>query len=294
MTDKTSIKFILVTLLNFIITLAEFFGGIFSGSLALLSDALHNLGDTGAIVLSFVAHIISKKDKNIRKTFGYARAETLAAFTNGIILIVICFFLIIEAISRFADPEPIKGNLMLIVATIGLVANLISMIVMHADSRKNLNVKSTFIHMLSDALSSVAVVIGALMIKAWKCDWLDPVLTLLVSFFILYEAIKVTLKAANVLMESNPSISLVKVKEVMLSFPEIENVHHVHLWKYSDDMIILDAHINVPTTLKVKDLEQLYSQVEQKLQPLGINHVTLQAECRRGLKEKMIVVGKTD
>ena len=294
MVDKTSINFIIVTLLNFVITIAEILGGIFSGSLALLSDALHNLGDTGAIVLSFVAHLISKKDKNKHKTFGYERAETLAAFTNGIILIVICVFLFIEACMRFAKPEPIKGNLMLIVALIGLAANLISMIMMHRDSKHNLNVKSTFIHMLSDALSSIVVVVGALIIRAFNCDWLDPVLTILVSVFILYEAIQVTLKAANVLMESNPSINLEKVKQLMLDLPEIENVHPVHLWKYSDSMTMLDAHINVPTSLKVSDLEKIYTQVQEKLEPLGINHITLQAECKRGIKEKMIVVGKTD
>lgn len=294
MKDKTSIKFVIVTLLNFIVTVAEILGGIFSGSLALLSDALHNLGDTGAIVLSFVAHLISKKDKNKYKTFGYERAETLAAFTNGIILMVICVFLFIEACMRFAKPEPIKGNLMLIVAVIGLAANIISMLMMHHDSKNNLNVKSTFIHMLSDALSSVVVVVGAVIIRITHWDWLDPTLTILVSAFIFYEAVKVTLKAANVLMESNPSINLEQVKKLMLDLPEIENVHHVHLWKYSDAMTMLDAHINVPTTLKVSDLEKIYTEVQRKLEPLGINHITLQAECKRGIKEKMIVVGKND
>lgn len=294
MKDKTSAKFIVVTVLNFIITVAEIFGGIFSGSLALLSDALHNLGDTGAIVLSFVAHIISKKDKNKNKTFGYQRAETLAAFTNGIILVVISFFLLIEACMRFANPEPIKGNLMLIVALIGLAANVISMLIMHHDSKHNLNVKSTFVHMLSDALSSVVVVIGAIIIKFLKWEWIDPTLTILVSLFIMYEAFEITMKAANVLMESNPSIDLEKVKVAMMSVPEIENVHHVHLWKYSDDMVMLDAHINVSKKLDIDQLERIYSELEKKLKVLGINHVTLQAECQRGMDEKMIMVGKND
>ena len=236
MQDKTSVKFIWVMILNFIITIAEFLGGIFSGSLALLSDALHNLGDTGAIVLSFFAHLISKKSKDRIKTFGYERAETLAAFTNGVILVVISFFLIIEAIERFLKPEPIKGNIMLIVAIIGLIANLISMAAMHSDSKHNLNVKSTFIHMLSDALSSIVVVIGAIFIKIWHWEWLDPTLTILVSIFILYEAFKIIKNAADVLMESIPSIDLDEVKKIMLTVPEITNVHHVHLWKYSDEL----------------------------------------------------------
>lgn len=294
MHDRTSVKFIWVMILNFIITIAEFIGGAFSGSLALVSDALHNLGDTGAIVLSFFAHLISKKSKDRIKTFGYQRAETLAAFTNGVILVVISAFLIIEAIERFLKPEPIKGNIMLVVALIGLIANLISMIAMHSDSKHNLNVKSTFLHMLSDALSSIAVVVGAIFIKIWHWEWLDPTLTILVSIFILYEAFKIIKNAANVLMESNPSIDLDQVKSIMMTIPEIENVHHVHLWRYSDELIMLDAHINVCANLEIKDLEKLYNKIEHKLSPLGINHLTLQAECNRGLKEKMIDASQND
>lgn len=294
MKDKTSVKFVWVTLLNFVITIAEIIGGVLSGSLALLSDALHNLGDTGAIFLSFIAHLISKKRKNKVKTFGYERAETLAAFTNGIVLIVICFFLMVEACIRFAKPEPIKGNLMLIVAIIGLAANVISMVTMHSDSKKNLNVKSTFVHMFSDALSSVVVVIGALIIKRWQIDWLDPVLTIIVSLFILYEAIKITVKAANILMESNPSIDLENLKEVLLNNSEIKHIHHVHVWKYSDSLTMLDAHINVPTDFKISDLEHLYIKVGEQVAPLGINHVILQPECQRGLKEQMIANDEND
>ncbi|GBG04242.1 cation diffusion facilitator family transporter [Lactobacillus rodentium] len=294
MQDRTSVKFIWVMILNFIITIAEFLGGIFSGSLALLSDALHNLGDTGAIVLSFFAHLISKKNKDQIKTFGYERAETLAAFTNGVALVIISFFLIIEAIGRFFKPEPIKGNIMLVVAIIGLIANIISMAAMHNDSKDNLNVKSTFIHMLSDALSSIVVVIGAIFIKIWHWEWLDPTLTILVSIFILYEAFKIIKNAADVLMESNPSIDLDQVKEIMLTVPEITNVHHVHLWKYSDQLTMLDAHVNVQSNLETAELETIYNKLEQKLSSLGINHITLQAECTRGLKEDMIENNKND
>ena len=198
--DHTTKRYVFVTLLNVLITIAEFLGGIFSGSLALLSDAVHNLSDVGAIVLSFVAHLISEKDRNRRKTFGYQRAETLAAFTNGVILIVISLVLFVEAIERFWKPEKINGNLMLIIALIGLAANFISMLVMHHDAKKNLNVRSTFVHMMSDALSSIAVVVGAVIIEFWKIDWIDPLLTMLVSLFILSEAYKVTMKAANILM----------------------------------------------------------------------------------------------
>lgn len=294
MKDQTTAKYVFVSLLNVVITIAEFIGGLVAGSLALISDAFHNLGDVGAILLSFTAHLFSKKDKNRSKTFGYERSETLAAFSNGVILIVICLLLFIEAIKRFQHPQPVRGKVMLIVAVIGLVANLISMLVMRSDSQKSLNVKSNFIHMLSDALSSVAVVVVAIVLNFADLPWLDPVSTMLISLFVLREAIEVTKKAGNVLMESNPDIDLAAVEKVMRSVPEIENVHHVHIWRYSDKVVNFDAHINVRCDMSMDDLDELYNKLDRKLRPLGINHTTFQAEHKRGLGEDMIVPGKQD
>ncbi|MCI1467261.1 MAG: cation diffusion facilitator family transporter [Lactobacillus sp.] len=294
MKDQTSRKFIWVSLLNIVITIAEFIGGLVAGSLALVSDALHNLGDVGAIVLSFVAHLLGKKDKNRRKTFGYERSETLATFTNGLVLIVICLFLFAEAISRLFHPTAVKGGIMLIVAVIGLLANAVSMLIMQKDAKQSLNVKSTFIHMMSDALSSLAVVVSAIILSFWQIPWLDPVITMLVSLFVIKEGIEVTKNAANILMESNPDISLQKVNELVLSVPSVHNIHHVHLWRYSDNMVILDAHINVDHDMSMDELEILYRQLDQKLKPLGINHTTFQAECQQGINEDMISPGKRD
>ncbi len=208
--DHTTKRYVFVTLLNVIITIAEFLGGIFSGSLALLSDAVHNLSDVGAIILSFIAHLISRRSRNNNKTFGYERAETLAAFTNGVVLIVISVVLFVEAIQRFWEPEHIHGGIMLVVSIIGLLANIISMLAMHRDAKGNLNVRSTFIHMLSDALSSVAVVIGAVFIYFWNVTWLDPVLTILVSLFVLHEAYEITMKECQLGMfpKMNTSVTL--------------------------------------------------------------------------------------
>ena len=178
MKDKSSLRYFWVTLLNIIITIAEFIGGAISGSLALLSDAVHNLSDVGSIVLAFVANLISKRKRNTSKTFGYDRAEILAAFTNGIILIVISIYLFIEGIQRFSHPEPIRGTIMLIVSLIGLAANVISMFVVMKEAKTSLNAKATFLNMLSDAITSVAVVLGAIVISIWKIYWIDPVLTI--------------------------------------------------------------------------------------------------------------------
>lgn len=294
MKDKSSLRYFWVTLLNIIITIAEFIGGAVSGSLALLSDAVHNLSDVGSIILAFVANLIAKRKRNNSKTFGYDRAEILAAFTNGIILIVISIYLSIEGIQRFSHPEPIKGKIMLIVSLIGLAANLISMLVVMKEAKTSLNAKATFLNMLSDAITSVAVVIGAIVISIWKIYWVDPVLTIAASVFLLKEAYEVTIKAANILMETNPSIDLNKINELVLSCPHVNNIHHVHVCQYSDNVTMLDAHINVDKNLDAVQLEKIYTEIAKKLKPLGINHVTLQAECTRGISDKMIFDDKED
>lgn len=294
MKNKSSLAYFWVTILNVVITVAEFIGGALSGSLALLSDAVHNLSDVGSIILAFVANLIARRKRNESKTFGYERAEILAAFTNGIILIIISIFLLVEGIRRFSHPENIRSGIMLWVALIGLAANIASMLIVAGNAKKNLNARATFLNMLSDAITSVAVVIGAIIIAFWKIEWIDPVLTIAASLFLLKEAYEVTIKAANILMETNPSIELGKVSEIILQFPEVKNVHHMHVWQYSEDMTMLDAHINVDGKLDAANLDELYNKIEKSLKKLGINHITLQAECIRGKNDAMLVERKNE
>lgn len=183
---------------------------------------------------------------------------------------------------------------MLIVSLIGLAANVISMFVVMKEAKTSLNAKAAFLNMLSDAITSVAVVLGAIVISIWKIYWIDPVLTIAASVFLLKEAYEVTIKAANILMETNPSIDLNKVNELVLSCPHVNNIHHVHVWQYSDNVTMLDAHINVDKNLDAVQLEKIYTEIAKKLKSLGINHVTLQAECTRGIDDKMIFADKED
>ncbi len=162
--DQTEGRLWISIILNFVITAAEFIGGIISGSLALLSDALHNLNDTTSLGISLVARKISKKDANRDKTFGYKRAEIIGAFINLITLVIIALFLIKEGVERFYNPQPIDGMVMFIVAIIGLLGNVITAILLYRDSTKNLNLRSAYIHILSDAFSSVGVIIAGVLI----------------------------------------------------------------------------------------------------------------------------------
>ncbi|GHV98093.1 cobalt transporter [Lactobacillus nasalidis] len=278
-----------MTVFNVIITVAEIIGGLISGSLALLSDALHNLSDVISIVLAFVANLISKKQKDRHKTFGYKRAETLAAYTNGLFLLIISIYLFISAIKRFAKPEPIEGQVMFIISLIGLAGNLISMLLLGKGSKENLNARALFLNMLSDTLSSVAVVVGSLLIYYKNWTMIDPILTMAAAVFLLKEAVEVTRDSANVLMETNPDLDLEAIEQAVLDFPEVKQLHHLHVWRYSDDTIMLDAHINVDASVTAKRIEDLDQEIASCLkQKFGINHVTLQAECSRGLDEDLL------
>lgn len=166
--DLRGKKLLWVAVLNFSISLVQILGSLISNSLSLLSDALHNLGDSSAIFIAFLAGKRSKKIPDEQHTFGYQRIEILAALFNAVVLISICIFLFFEAYERYMDPQPIKGKIMFIVATFGLMANLISVLVLNKDKDHNLNVKAAYLHLMGDTLSSVAVIIGAIAI--WLYD----------------------------------------------------------------------------------------------------------------------------
>ncbi|MFS8962610.1 cation diffusion facilitator family transporter [Lactobacillus delbrueckii] len=293
MKDQASKRYLWVTVFNVIITAAEIAGGIISGSLALLSDALHNLSDVVSIVVAFEANLIAKRSKDQRKTFGYKRAETLAAYTNGLFLLAISIYLFISAIKRFSKPEPIEGGVMFIVSLIGLAGNLISMLILGKGSKENLNARALFLNMMSDTLSSVAVVVGSLLIYYQNWTLVDPVLTMAAAIFLLKEAFEVTRDSANVLMETNPDLDLEAIEEAALAFKEVRQLHHLHVWRYSDDTIMLDAHIVVDSGLTAKRIEELDEEIAACLkEKLAINHVTLQAECSRGLDEDLLSTNK--
>lgn len=283
-------RFAIVTVLNAVITLAEIIGGLLAGSLGLISDGFHNMEDTLSIIISFVAHLISKKENNERQTFGYQRAEILAAFVNAAILIAITLVLVIESIKRLGHPQHINGGLMLVVSIIGLLANLFSMLLMLQGSHESLNIKATFLHMASDTLSSVGVIIAALLVKYLHWTWADPVITVLTALWIMKESFGVVKQTVLILMEASPQLDLEAIKQTILQqFPEVVGLHHLHVWRIDEHLIAFDAHINVKATETIPQLEDLYQRITNLLtKQYGIEHVTLQAECQTGLDETLI------
>jgi cobalt-zinc-cadmium efflux system protein len=255
--------------LNFLITAVEVAGGILSGSLALLSDAMHNFSDGIAIIVSYSAIRLSKKPRTLKYTFGLKRAEILAAVINASTLIIISFFLIKEAVERFAHPTPITGDLMLVVAVVGLVANVIGTMLLKKGSRDNINIRAAYVHLLSDAISSLAVVAGAICIMAFNITWIDPVLTILISLYILKETYEIV----------KESVDVNAVQKALEAIPGVKNIHHVHLWKLNDADTHFEAHIDVDD-LPVSGTAGIRGAVERCLHDgWDINHTTLQFEC---------------
>ncbi|GAX04919.1 cation transporter [Secundilactobacillus pentosiphilus] len=282
-------KFFAVTVLNSAITIVEAVGGLLSGSLSLLSDAFHNLGDTFSVIISYIAHRISLRDEDERNTFGYGRAQILAAMLNAVLLIVVSIFLVIEAIKRLTHPETINGELMMTVAIIGLIANLASTVLMHRGAKHNLNMKATYLHFLSDTLSSVGIIFGAAMVQWYNVVIIDPIITIIVAVYITCESWPIVRHTITILMQGAPKIDYDTVKQDLMQIDGITNVHHIHIWMIDENRIMFSAHINMRDML-LSEAEPIYHQVEELLaKKYGICHVTLQAEDLRGRGEEMIL-----
>ncbi len=277
---------LLSVVLNGSITLVQVVGGILSGSLALVSDALHNLGDTLAIFLSYLAIRLGRRPSDEKKTFGYKRIEILVALFNAVVLVAVSLYLFFEAWERFRDPRPIKGTLMLVVAVIGLLANLAAVLLLHKHSRENLNVKAAYLHLLGDTLSSVGVIAGAVLIIWFGIYWVDPVLTVLIGLFIIREAWKVIRDTLNILMESSPQdLDIGEIQALLEQHPLVDNVHHIHLWQLSDQQVHFECHADLREDLPLSQADLVRRELEQELvRSFRIHHVTIQLEhdvCRK-------------
>lgn len=276
--NKTNLLF--SVLLNAGITLAEFIGGILSNSLALISDAVHNLSDTMAIVISYLAMLIGKKDSTSKNTFGFKRIEILAALFNAVVLIVISVYLFFEAYKRFLNPEPIQGKIMFIVATIGLLGNLVSVLLLHKDSSHNLNVKAAYLHLVGDTLSSIGVIIGSVLIYFWNIYWIDPLLTILIGLVIIKATWSILKETVEILMQASPAaLNLDEIKKELEKYPDIKDIHHIHAWRLSDNIIHFQCHADVNKNLPIHEIDQIRIELENTLhKKFGIDHITIQME----------------
>jgi len=276
----TGARLLVTVILNFVIAAAEIVGGLISGSLALLSDALHNFSDGISLVISYVAIRLRGRPNSLRHTFGFKRAEVFAAVINSSALIVITVFLFIEAIKRFMNPASIQGQMMFIVAAIGLVANVIGTLLLRRGAKNSMNIKAAYLHLFTDAISSVGVILGGVAIYLWSVYWLDPVITILIGVYILREAYEIIKETAHILMEGAPGdVCIDKIGTAIEGIPGVRDIHHVHAWSVGEHDNHLEAHIGVDDMM-VSRADEIRAQADKMLrEEFNIGHVTLQIEC---------------
>ncbi|MEM1257532.1 MAG: cation diffusion facilitator family transporter [Bacteroidota bacterium] len=277
--------------LNVVVTITQVIGGLLSGSLSLLSDALHNFSDVLSLIISFLANALSKRKASTNKTFGYKRAEIIAAFVNSATLMVVSIFLIVEAVERFFNPQQIATNWVIWLSILAILVNGLSVLLLKKDSQANMNMKSAYLHLLTDMLASIAVLVGGILMKYYALFWMDPLLTLLIAFYLIYVGYDLLKESTKVLMLFTPK-SIV-VQDIVSSISEIEgikNVHHVHIWQLNEEEIHLEAHIDFKKDIRLSQFDDVLEKIEEMVyHKHGINHVNIQPEFGKCDSKKVIV-----
>ncbi len=276
-------KGILIALsITFLMMFAEIVGGLLSNSLALLSDAGHMLTDNLALLLSFFAMTFASLPATDRKTFGFYRLEILAAFVNGIILVLISFYIMYHAYLRMVHPQPVQGMLMLVVAIIGLVANIVGALFLFKHSHSSLNIRGAYLHIVGDALSSVGVVIGGIIIIYTGWYLIDPILSIMISLVIMYGSWSLVKESINILLESVPShINIETVAAELAKIKGVREAYHIHVWTITSGVYAMSAHVLIddqPVSGSRELLDKIRDLLADKFKVL---HSTIQLECER-------------
>ena len=266
--------------LKIVLTIAEALGGWLSGSLSLLSDALHNLSDVLSIVISWFAVKMAAKEHDKKNTFGYRRATIIAAVINATLLIIMSLFLFREAYFKFIQPEKINALLVIVIAAIGIVLNAVAVYLLHKSSGDDLNMRAVYLHFLSDALSSVGVMVGGIVIYYFDAYWIDPSLTVMIGLYILKESYEILKESTNILMQGTPkTVDIDEIAEELEKMDAIKNIHHVHIWALDEHTLFFEAHVNLQNDILVSELSDVYAKLEQVLKGrFGVTHLTIQFE----------------
>lgn len=279
--DKSIPKLWFTLFLNLGISIAQIIGGVISNSMALISDAVHNLSDTGSIGISLVARTYARKEADKQMTFGYRRADIIGAFINLIVLVAVSLFLIKEGIERYISPQEIDGTIMFWVALAGLVGNVLSVIILHADSKESLNIKSAYIHLFWDAVASLAVIVGGLLILFYDLFIIDPLLTIGIALYILQTSYKLLKETVGILMEATPAdIDIGSIKKELEKLSSVQDVHHIHVWKIDENKKMLECHALIPES-ESSNLESIKAEIKQVLSDsFDITHSAIEFELK--------------
>jgi cobalt-zinc-cadmium efflux system protein len=269
----------------------EVVGGLLSGSLALLADAGHMLTDAGALGLSLLSAWIALRPASDSKTYGYQRWEILAALVNGAALFGIAGWVIVEAVQRIQNPEPIRTQLFLIVAAAGLVVNLISLRLLHSMRHGSLNVRGAYLHVLGDAFGSVGALGAAAVVALTGWTLADPIISIALALLILVGAWRLLRESTDILLESVPGhVSLPEVQRSMLAVPGVTGVHDLHVWTVTSGMVAMSGHAIVP---ELASHPEVLEGIREQMARLGIAHVTIQLEVQHECEEPRVVTGSS-
>ncbi|OGO34830.1 MAG: hypothetical protein A2Z16_12275 [Chloroflexi bacterium RBG_16_54_18] len=292
-------RLVVAILITGFIFLAELLGGYWTGSLALMSDAAHVFLDVFALLLSFFALRLSARPADDRHTFGYHRLEVLAALVNGVTLIVVAGVILREALQRWVNPEPIKSVPMLAIAAIGLVANIYVALTLRGESHRHgptmhqhedLNMRSAFLHVVGDALSSVGVIAAAGLIYVTGMTWFDPLISVLIGLMILLGSGRLVRRALHILVEGTPEgIKVSDIGQTLAEVPGVHEVHDLHVWSLCSGQISLSAHIVMDRDTSIKQGLMLIEMNRRLIENFGIEHTTLQIEPEHASQVQLIV-----
>ncbi len=265
---------------NMALTLAQVVGGILSGSLALIADALHNFSDAVALIIAFLARRIARRPADGQMSFGYGRIEVVAALINYTTLVVIALYLVYEGVMRFFEPNAIDGWLVVWIAVIALVVDLVTAALTYAMSRDSMNIRAAFLHNLADALGSVAVIVAGTLVILYGWVWVAPVVTLLIAGYILWHVQAEIGGVIRVLMlGSPPEMESEAVARAIEAVPGVKEVHHLHLWAMQEHAAALDAHVVIDGGAWGR-ADRIKAEVKTVLRDgFGIAHSTLELEC---------------
>jgi cobalt-zinc-cadmium efflux system protein len=267
-------------IVNLGLSVFEFVGGVIAGSVALMADAAHNTNDAAALLIAYIARKISKKGADAKYTFGYRRAELIGAMIQLTALILVGLYLVYEAVRRIFEPEPLLGGWIMAAAGVAVVVDVVTAWLLWAMSKGSLNVKAAFLHNLTDAGASVAVLIGGATIYWLDWSWVDPLISLGIAGYILYMSFGLLKKTSRILMEGTPpELSLDEIKEALEDLDGVENVHHIHLWELDERHRALEAHVVIGENRSMEALESLKAAVKEHLdERFSITHSTLEFE----------------
>lgn len=281
--DKNSRRLGFAILINILLTVVQIVGGILSGSLSLIADALHNFSDAGALLIAVIARKVGNKPADSQLSYGYKRAEIIGALINSTSLVIVGLYLCYEAITRYFNPEPIDGWVVVWVAGFALIVDVATAILTYLSGGKdNLNIRAAFIHNLSDALASVAVIIAGSLIILFQLYIVDVVCTVLISGYVIYHGISLLRQSIRILMQAVPdSLDLDEVKEHLKTIDGVKAADHIHLWQLDDERTFFEGHLLVEKGIDFSEItEVIRAALVGKFQ---IDHSTIELKWDTGV-----------